>query len=135
MEEWLLQVFLISRWHNWCLPGLGFAVMPVREISITLFAVLWTKYGITESEIIKAEPEWYYYTYIVALRSPFSHIELVHWKQCSYMAHDNIAYNVLSMYSSYCPRFIYKIWIWLIIDGYSQNDTLRVLVRPIFGNR
>ena len=127
--------FLIGRWHNWRLPGLGFAFMPVRETPITLFAVLWTKYGITESEIIIAEQKRYYYTYIVALRSPFSHIELVHWKQCSYTADDNITYNVLSMYSSYCPWFIYKIWIWLIIDGYSQNDTLWVLVWPIFGNR
>ena len=83
--------------------------MPVRETSITLFAVLRTKYGITETEIIIAEQERYYYTYIVALRSPFCHIELVHWKQCSYTVHDNIAYNVLTMYSSYCPQFIYKI--------------------------
>ena len=27
---------------------------------------------------------------IVALRSPFHHIELVPWKQCTYMAHDNV---------------------------------------------
>ena len=66
------------------------------------------KYRITESEFIIAGQEHYYYTYIVALTSPFSHIELVHWKQCSYSAHDNIAYNVLSMYNSYCPWFIYK---------------------------
>ena len=92
---------------------IGFAFMPVRETSITLFAVLWTKYGITETEIIIAEQEQYYYTYIVTLRSPFSHIELLHWKQCSYMAYDNITYNVLTMYSSYCPRFIYKIWMFL----------------------
>ena len=73
--------------------------MPVRETSITLFAVLQTKYGITETEIIIAEQEQYYYTYIVALRSPFSHIELVHWKQCSYTAHDNITYNVQQLLS------------------------------------
>ena len=41
----------------------------------------------------------------------FSHIELVDWKQCSYTALDNITCNVLTMYSSYCPRFIYIIWI------------------------
>ena len=51
--------------------------MPVRESSFTLFAVLRMKYGITETEIIIAEQEQYYYRYIVALRSPFHHIELV----------------------------------------------------------
>ena len=64
--------------------------MPVGESSFTLFAVLSTKYGLTETEITIAEQERYYYRYIVALRSPFHHIELVHWKQCSYMALDNV---------------------------------------------
>ena len=48
------------------------------------------KYGITETEIIIAEQEQYYYRYIAALRSPFRLIELVHWKQCSYMALDDV---------------------------------------------
>ena len=67
-----------------------FAFMPVEESSFSLFAVLQTKFRITETEIIITKQEQYYYRYIVALRSPFHHIELVCWKQCSYTALDNI---------------------------------------------
>ena len=66
------------------------SVDDISDVRLIRFAFMPIGYGITETEIIIAEQERYYYRYIVAMRSPFCHIELVHWKQCSYTAHDNL---------------------------------------------